>query len=361
MNLSRKDCEAMKGFSILCIILHNILHCIYTQENEFTFNMDNFLEIQSFSTINIDTIFSYISFWGWYGVPVFIFLSGYGLSQKYEHIKSEPTSSGKFLLTHFLKLWCLLMPAFIVYLIIIAYNGATIWIRPTLAQSTMLINLIYSPTAIKPGVYWYFGLTLQLYATYYWCCYKKKNMYLILLVIVSVALMSVIIKEYGGDGEYLSYVRHNCVGWFMPFIIGIIYSRYAKTREKGIAYSIQAGGYLLSGLLLLWYCNYNVYTWLLTPVFSIVVIIAVVKLLFIHIHILYRCFTWLGHISSFLFVVHPLIREIVLTTNDTSISLGRLFVYLILSVTLSIIYKPIYTSLYSKISELVYRILYRLK
>lgn len=34
MNLSQKDCDAMKGFSILCIILHNILHCVYTQENE---------------------------------------------------------------------------------------------------------------------------------------------------------------------------------------------------------------------------------------------------------------------------------------------------------------------------------------
>lgn len=33
MNLSPKDCDTMKGFSILCI-LHNILHCVYTQENE---------------------------------------------------------------------------------------------------------------------------------------------------------------------------------------------------------------------------------------------------------------------------------------------------------------------------------------
>ena len=186
-------------------------------------------------------------------------------------------------------------------------------------------------------------------------------MYPILLVIVSIVLMSVIIKEYGGDGEYLSYVRHNCVGWFMPFVIGIIYSRYAKTGEKGIAYSIQTGGCLLSGLLLLWYCNYNVYTWLITPVLSIVVIVSVVKLFSIHAHFLYGCFTWLGHISSFLFVVHPLIREIVLTTKDLSISFGRLSLYLILSITLSIIYKPIYTSLYGKMNELVCRILYRLK
>lgn len=48
MNLSQKDCDAMKGFSILCIILHNILHCVYTQENEFTFNIANFLELKSF-------------------------------------------------------------------------------------------------------------------------------------------------------------------------------------------------------------------------------------------------------------------------------------------------------------------------
>lgn len=351
----------MKGISILCIILHNILHCIYTQENEFAFNLENFLELKSLTAINSDTIFSYISFWGWYGVPAFIFLSGYGLSKKYESATSTPISGRKFLLTHFLKLWCLLMPVFTAYLIIIACKGLPIWIRPALAQSTMLINLIYSPTAIKPGVYWYFGLTLQLYAIYYWFCHKKNILYPILLVIISIALMSVLIVKEGGDSLSLSYVRHNCVGWFMPFVMGIMYSRYAKTTEKSLLFSMLKGGCLLSGLLLLWYCSYNVYTWLLTPLFSVIVIVAIIKYLSIYAHSLYRCFTWLGNISSFLFVIHPLIREFILTTDATSISLSRLFLYVTLSIAFSIIYKPIYTSLYGKMNELTNCLFYRLK
>ena len=361
MNLSPKDCDAMKVFSILCIILHNILHCVYTQENEFTFNIAKFLELKSFIAINSETIFSYISFWGWYGVPVFIFLSGYGLNQKYASATSAPISGGKFLLAHFLKLWCLLMPAYTVYLIIIACNGSTIWIRPAMAQSTMLINLLYSPTVIKPGVYWYFGLTLQLYAIYYWFCHKKNILYPIILAIMSIALMSVFIGIEGGDSLYLSYVRHNCVGWFMPFVMGIMYSRYAKNIPKRFIFSMLTGSCLLLGVLLLWYCNYNVYTWLLTPLFSVIVIATIIKLLFIYVHFLYECFTWLGHISSFLFVVHPLIRELVLTIDDTSISLSSLSLYLTLSIIFSIIYKPIYTSMYGRINELTNRILYRPK
>ena len=92
--LTRTECTAMRGIAILGIMLHNYCHYVkgIVKENEYQFvdgrcnrlwevltNPDEFLPMHL------------LSFFGHYGVPVFLFLSGYGLVQKYE--SSLSTSS----------------------------------------------------------------------------------------------------------------------------------------------------------------------------------------------------------------------------------------------------------------------------
>lgn len=103
MKLSSEICLSMKGIAILCIMMHNFLHCVYVEENEFTFSLDNYNLVNSISVFDWNTIFHYISYWGWYGVPIFIFLSGYGLSQKYEFNNHFLISKRKFIMIHFIK------------------------------------------------------------------------------------------------------------------------------------------------------------------------------------------------------------------------------------------------------------------
>ena len=69
----------------MCIVVHNFCHLLpnAAHENEFFFDVgnDQFFLAHIFTSDFVVQLFSY---WGHLGVPVFVFLTGYGLSQKYE-------------------------------------------------------------------------------------------------------------------------------------------------------------------------------------------------------------------------------------------------------------------------------------
>ena len=356
MKLSSEICLSMKGIAILCIMMHNFLHCVYVEENEFTFSLDNYNLVNSISVFDWNTIFHYISYWGWYGVPIFIFLSGYGLSQKYEFNNHFLISKRKFIMIHFIKLWCLLMPAFIVYLFITWCEIGDVYIRPALAQASMIINLIYSPNVIQPGVYWFFGLILQLYIVYAFFCYKKKDIYPIVLSLISLLFICFIIYHNSSDGYWLGYIRHNCLGWLMIFCVGILFSR----RDLSSLYIGFRGRYILFVILLatffIWLFNFNAYTWLLTPILSITIIASISKLLSFN-QIIYICSIKLGEISSCIFVIHSLVREIFLLNNyRIYIPVYDVLFYIFISIILSFFYKSIYEFLLTKVNRALYKL-----
>ena len=87
MVLSRKECTALRGLAILGIMLHNYCHWLRlaVKENEFTFtsaNNERLLDVLGTPDWNLPV--HLLSYFGHYGVPVFFFLSGYGLVKKYE-------------------------------------------------------------------------------------------------------------------------------------------------------------------------------------------------------------------------------------------------------------------------------------
>ena len=80
--LTRNECTAMRGIAILAIVLHNYCHFIskIVQENEYQFFVSHNEQLWQVVT-NPDALLPVhlLSFFGHYGVPVFLFLSGYGL------------------------------------------------------------------------------------------------------------------------------------------------------------------------------------------------------------------------------------------------------------------------------------------
>jgi len=93
-----KQAEIFKGFGILLIVLHNFFHNLtpVIGQNEFSFNHNTFVRYYSSIIENpFDIIRSTFSYWGHYGVEIFIFFSAYGLTRKYLH--SQPNT------LHFLK------------------------------------------------------------------------------------------------------------------------------------------------------------------------------------------------------------------------------------------------------------------
>ena len=85
--LSRAECSALRAIAITGIVLHNFCHWlnIEAKENEYLFRVSNndglwhaLTEPDGMLPVNL------LSYFGHYGVPVFVFLSGYGLAKKYD-------------------------------------------------------------------------------------------------------------------------------------------------------------------------------------------------------------------------------------------------------------------------------------
>ena len=131
----------------------------------------------------------------------------------------------------------------------------------------MLSNLW--PPFINPGIYWFWGLMLQLYICYYIFFYKRNNSSLLYFNILSIAIMvlfiiladnSFLLRFVNHGSAYLNLLRHNFIGWILPFTFGIIYARChwdiaVKSIWKNVILLVAA-----MGLLVL--TNFNLYTWL---------------------------------------------------------------------------------------------------
>lgn len=73
----------MRGIAILFIILHNYLHLEqygFTGENEMSFSGDKAVDFFNAVSNGSNVIAEFLSHLGWIGVPVFVFLTGYGIA-----------------------------------------------------------------------------------------------------------------------------------------------------------------------------------------------------------------------------------------------------------------------------------------
>ncbi len=95
--LTRVECDALRGLAIIGIFLHNYCHWLrpVVKENEYQYfqrNVDKLYQVLQGSWNEL-FFFHILSFFGHYGVPVFLFLSAYGLTMKYEKQQTTvPTS-----------------------------------------------------------------------------------------------------------------------------------------------------------------------------------------------------------------------------------------------------------------------------
>ena len=143
--LNKQDTGALKGLAILCIAIHNFCHWLpmAVHENEYVFRLeDSFKLLHYVENFRPHVLLNVFSHFGHYGVPVFLFLSGYGLVCKYERSApgglmagapspapdgSSPALPGaaQFVRTHIVKLWQLMLPALLLFVITqFAFRGS---------------------------------------------------------------------------------------------------------------------------------------------------------------------------------------------------------------------------------------------
>ena len=337
--LSKDETTSMRGIAIIFIVLHNLLHLLLpTVENEFTFKLERSVTFAKYALEFNPSLWKDIfSFLGWYGVVVFLFLSGYGLTKKYGYTQEKPFNVGTFVWKHLKRVLLLMIIPYTLFVIIKFKELGTYRI---LLQLTLTSN-IFGPNGINPGVYWFFGLIAQFYILFAIIRYIKDVRYRSIILLSISALSIIFMFCIPGDSALINYIRHNCIGWLLPFSMGVWFAEQQSLDKlfnslwKNVAWVISCG-------LLVVISNANYYTWCISPIFAIMASIALTKILSRCCWIDKGCI-WFGALSSFLFAVHPIVRCICLkyiTENMTR----TLYIlgYLLASVALALLYRAIH-------------------
>lgn len=341
--LTRNECTAMRGIAILAIVLHNYCHFIskIVQENEYQFFVSHNEQLWQVVT-NPDALLPVhlLSFFGHYGVPVFLFLSGYGLVRKYE-TSDNFCPPVRFVRYSYLKLLRMLFVGFSLFICVDMVTPGRFQFHwdNVIAQLLMYINVLPEPEkTIWPGIYWFFGLMMELYIVYRLLFYRRSSWIAVALIVVCWLLQAFCDPE----GDTLNRLRYNCIGGLLPFGLGIIAARVRTLRTGSTTPTDSAYApygpilWLLVFILsvaLVFAMSFNFHTWLLwIPVFIILGTIALVKAMP---KWMLSIVTWFGSISAAMFVAHPIARKLFITVAWKQDIYDGLMLYIIAVIAIS--------------------------
>ena len=309
----------MKGIAILGIMLHNYCHYVkdIVRENEFTWQQSKCDRLWEVLQQPDDLLPMHLfSFFGHYGVTVFLFLSGFGLVMKYEH-ETSPDSSPlgtqggvwRFLRYNYLKLFRLLIVGFVLFVMLDAITPGMHRYKAyeVVAMLGMYANFLENPSQVVwPGPYWYFSVTLQLYILYRLVFYRWRHWGVIVALMVGCWLWQVYCYD---DMVMLERLRYNLVGGLLPFGMGVLLARFGPMMQsvKSVQSVVLLFVLILTVVLGLMFSVFSFHTWLWVPALAVVGTIALVKLIP---QFVMPYAVWLGSVSAAIFVMHPLVRKV---------------------------------------------------
>ncbi len=356
--LSRQACNALRGLAIIGIFLHNYCHWLgpIVKENEYQYiqhNVDWLAQVLAHADIYLPV--HLLSFFGHYGVPVFLFLSAYGLVMKYEakpHLASSTQMyniSGKampnwreplrFIRYHYLKLFKMMIVGFVAFTLLDAITpGAHKYhLLDIVAMLGMFNNLLPNPDhIIWPGPYWFFGLMLQLYIVYRLLLYRRHWGWTVALTVVCIGIQLAL----GGDNpesETMNRYRYNFMGGMLPFGLGILYARYGEKILMTFHSPVTNLFGCIFCLSLIYSLSGSMVGWTFVPFFICLLSVLVAELL-ANVHWLsglYKVLEWMGSISAALFVCHPITRKICIPLSRGGDIYAGLLLYIVSSICIA--------------------------
>lgn len=313
--LTRAECAALRGLAIIGIFLHNYCHWLgpVVKENEYTFSQHNVDWLTAVMASPDGLLPAHlVSFFGHYGVPVFLFLSAYGLELKYGRTLYAPTF--RFVAYHWKKLFSMMIVGFVSFTIVDAMTPGR-WhytLTQVVAQLAMVNNLLPDPDHnIWPGPFWFFGLMLQLYAVYRLLLYKRHWAWTVGAMVVCLGVQ----LAFAPESEALNWYRYNFMGGMLPFGLGLLYARYGNriilTHLNTLSLLVSV---VFCGFLVMW-MSASYLLWSVVPLVVCILCVYVVKLLTqaarrpVGAWLMARL-VWMGEISAALFVIHPVLRKV---------------------------------------------------
>ena len=266
----------------MLIVLHNLAHNVVPfMENEKCFDPSN----AEFFINNVlaHPILGSISYLGWLGVPIFFFLSGYGLSKKYGKEIPNPL---EFIKIHYLKLLLLAGPCILIDNII---RGSSFF--QILGQLTFL-NGFFGYDEIYPVAFWYLRVAFEFYILYALILRHipaKWFLGLSLVIVCSFVFIS---------GRVVETMKFHSIGWLLDFSLGVFIAKDGKWLKR-----IENVYCSLLFLVLLVFSSIYEYAWLFSTTLAVLFFLSIKR------HITNKLVLFLGSISAFLYVVHPIVRN----------------------------------------------------
>ena len=301
-SITKEQTNITKGIAMIIIVLHNYLHWFFDiGENEFKFNPDNIWGLFSFIGSDYKSTFScLISYFGFYALECFIFLSGFGLVK--QSLKKGEIPYFKYLLPKITKLYTLLIVGFISYFCIISFIAKP-GLSFKLVVSTFLMynNFSFDTIFSIVGPWWYFSLILQLYILYpllYKVLLKYKEKGAIALVILSyvfIFLLSPLANRYNFP------IYGNFLGHLPEFILGMSIAMFKEIRITWKIYIFAFFTFALSNF----YITFSPFRFLSATILMLGLIYPIINM---RNSALRRGLTYVGSISMFIFIINGPLR-----------------------------------------------------
>ena len=305
MRITKEDTIYLKGIGILMIIMHNFFHVLkpLIGENEFAYepqNSLNFLSNLSASPLNFPQ--ALLSYFGHYGVQIFIFCSGYGLTVIYRKsaLKFKP-----YILKRLYKLY----PTFIIGIILLlAYQVAfsdfeitTRTLAAVLIRISLVANWIPDKVFSLSGPYWFYSMIVQLYILFplLLVIVKKHKQGLWYIMLACYVIVIAFNSQLSATDRSLYY---NFIGNLPVFILGIM-------MAHNIHFQIRKSVWVLAVLVFI-AGQFNNYLWSFSQITFL--LISLPALLFLYRKTVRTHFSkfilFTGRISMYLFVVNGFMR-----------------------------------------------------
>ncbi len=356
--LNRAECNALRGLAIIGIFLHNYCHWLgpIVKENEYQYfqhNVDWLTQVLVSPDLSLPI--HLLSFFGHYGVPIFLFLSAYGLVLKYESNPQWDTQSklvninGKqpfdwhnalrFIRYHYLKLFKMMIVGFVAFTMLDAITpGAHKYhLLDIVAMLGMFNNLLPNPDhIIWPGPFWFFGLMLQLYIVYRLLLHRRHWGFTVTLMVICIGIQLALGFD-NPESEAMNRYRYNFMGGMLPFGLGLLYARYGEKILMTFHHNVTNFFGIIFCSSIIYSLSGSMVGWTFVPLFICLWGVLVAKLLsgVNWLSGIYKAMEWMGGISAALFVCHPVTRKIFIPISRQGDLYAGLLLYAIASICLA--------------------------
>ncbi len=340
--LSKRETNVLKGVFILLILLHNFFHVFpgWAIENEFVFERSRFDFFRNSIRGSgfLDAVGLLFSYFGHYGVQIFIFLSAYGLSRSY---RNKEIKYWQFLKNRLSKIYPTFFLAVLLYLAIVivstkSFNHPDLYLR-SLLRLSFLSNLVPGESLRLVGPWWFYSMIVQFYLVFPLLRRLFDKYGAPPLIVLS--LFGFVLKLlFNNTLEQEGLLINTTVLGFLPiFAFGIILAKENKILMPWWPFAI--------ALLLFYFGNFSQLGWVFIPISFVVVMLYAYVFLKRFFHsktiALARLFLFIGGISMYIYAVngflrHPFVHA-VLKTNSIYFKLLLTFCFVLFVVVVALL------------------------